>query len=418
MRDSLGREEIISPDKARNILSDKFTLALPSETVLAIEDSYRRILSRDVFSSEDLPPFSRSTVDGFAVISSDTFGASDGTPAYLNVIGEIPMAKAPSLKIKKGEAARISTGGMFPEGADAIVMLEHIHQIDGNIIETSKPVTPGENIIQIGEDVKKGELVLKKGHRLRPQDIGALAGLGIIEICVYEKPKISIISTGDEVIAPDANASAGCIRDINSLNLAALTFDAGGEPVKHGIFPDEYSAVKKIVEYSLVHSDMVLITGGSSVGARDLTAKVINDIGKPGVLFHGVSMKPGKPVIGGLINNKPVFGLPGHPAAVTVCFEQFIEPLLTRLTGFIGSKFTGKKPIVKAKMLKNVASVAGREDHIRVQLDEKEGEVFANPILGKSGLITTLVKADGIVVIPMAKLGLEKGEEVEAKLFV
>lgn len=349
MRDALGREEIISPDEARKILSDKFTFALPSETALAIESSRRRILSKDVFSSENLPPFSRSTVDGFVVISSDTFGASDGTPAYLNIIGEIPMAEEPSLKIKKGETAKISTGGMLPEGADAILMLEHIHHIDKNIIETSRPVAPGENIIQIGEDVKKGELVLKKRHRLRPQDIGALAGLGIINIYVYEKPKVSIISTGDEVIPPDASASAGCIRDINSFNLAALVFDAGGEPIRHGIFPDEYSAVKKIVEYSLAHSDMVLITGGSSVGARDLTAKGINDIGKPGVLFHGVSMKPGKPVIGGLVNNKPVFGLPGHPAAVTVCFEQFMDLYWQDLQDLSGANLRIKNLLLRQR---------------------------------------------------------------------
>ncbi|MCE5195509.1 MAG: molybdopterin molybdotransferase MoeA [Nitrospiraceae bacterium] len=417
MRDMLGREEIITAEKALDIIFEKLSPLLPSESTLNIQDALCRILSKDIHSTEDLPSFARSTVDGYAVVSSDTFGATEGLPSYLNVAGEILMGTIPSAVINKNEAVKIATGGMLPVNADAVVMVEHTQSIDEKMIEVLKPAAPGENVIQKGEDIKKDELVLKKGHRLRPQDIGALAGLGITKVKIYDKPKVSIISTGDEIVSAASDANEGQVRDINSFNLSGLILEAGCEPAKQGIFRDEYSVIKKSVEDSLKTTDMVLITGGSSVGTRDMTAKIINDIGTPGVLFHGVSIKPGKPMIGGLINNKPVFGLPGHPAAITVCFQQFIEPVLKKLTGHEQKKIIDKKPFVIAKMSKNVSSSSGREDYIRVSLEKRNNEIWANPILGKSGLITTLVKADGIVVIPLMKLGLEQGESVEVRLF-
>lgn len=424
MRDMLGREEVVTVEKALDLIFKNFSPALPPEVKIKIEDFYQRILSRDICSPEDLPQFARSTVDGFAVDSSDTFGAAEGLPSYLNITGEILMGEEPSFEIKKGTAAKIATGGMLPKGADAVVMIEHVQQVvatrnraDEKMIEVMKPAAPGENVIQAGEDVRKGNLILKKGHRLRPQDAGALAGIGITEIFVYEKPVVSIISTGDEIVPAGSRLKPGQVRDINSFNLAGLIAEAGGKPVKQGIFSDEYDVIRNIVEKSLGDSSMVLISGGSSVGTKDMTAKIINDIGKPGTLFHGVSIKPGKPMIGGIVNNKPIFGLPGHPAAITVCFEQFIAPVLTKLTGLSENRFKGRKPAVTAKMAKNVASSSGREDHIRVALEERGSEIWASPILGKSGLITTLVKADGIVVIPLRKLGVEQGEVVEVRLF-
>ncbi|MBI4683795.1 MAG: molybdopterin molybdotransferase MoeA [Nitrospirae bacterium] len=413
----LGREEVISVEKALQLVLSNISPVSPPEKKLSIEDSYKRILSRDIFSPEDLPQFARSTVDGFAVNSSDTFGATETFPAYLNVAGEISMGIMPAFDLKKGEAAKIATGGMLPKGADSVVMVEHVQHIDARMIEVMKPVAPCENVIMAGEDIRKNDLIFMKGHRLRPQDIGALAGLGITEVLVFERPKVSIISTGDEIVPANCPVNLGQIRDVNSFNLAGLIAEAGGDPVKRGIFRDDYNVLRKVIEESLRDSEMVLITGGSSVGTKDMTAKLINDIGEPGVLFHGVSIKPGKPMIGGIINNKPLFGLPGHPAAITVCFEQFIEPVLGRLSGLAENVFRDRKRIVIAKISKNVSSSSGREDHIRVSLEEREGEIWALPILGKSGLITTLTKADGIVVIPLRKLGLEQGETVEVRLF-
>jgi len=417
MRDMLGREELITVEKALELLLKHTPFKKPAEINLPIEDSYGMIISRDIISPEDLPPFKRSTVDGFAVNSADTFGAAESFPSYLIVKAEILMGEAPIFELKKGEVAKIATGGMLPQGADSVVMLEHTQKVDERMIEVIKPVAPFENVIRAGEDAKKDECLLKGGRRLRPQDIGALAGLGITDIWVYEKPRVSIISTGDEIVPADKPIKIGQVRDINSYTLSGLILNAGGIPLKRGIFSDEYSIIRDIVIQSLRDSNMVLITGGSSVGTKDITAQVINDIGKPGVLFHGVSLKPGKPMIGGIVNNLPVFGLPGHPAAVNVCFELFIKPTLENLSGLQEDRFNKEKKTVKARIAKNISSSPGREEHIGVSLEERDGELWAIPILGKSGLITTLTKADGTAVIPLRKLGLQEGEIVEVRLF-
>lgn len=417
MRDMLGREELITVEKALELLLNYTPFKRPAEINLPIEDSYGMIISKDITSPENLPAFNRSTVDGFAVNSADTFGSTESLPSYLVIKGEILMGEEPDFQIKKGEVARIATGGMLPEGTDSVIMLEHTQQIDEGMIEAIKPVAPGENVIKAGEDSKKDECVLKRGRRLRPQDVGALAGLGITDVWVYEKPRVSIISTGDEIVPADKPVKAGQVRDINSYSLSGLILNAGGIPAKKGIFSDKYDIIRNVVEGSLRNSDMVLITGGSSVGTKDMTARVINDIGKPGVLFHGVSIKPGKPLIAGIVNGIPVFGLPGHPAAVTVCFEIFIKPVLENLSGFDEDRFDKEKRIIKARITKNISSGPGREEHIGVALKEMDGEIWAIPILGKSGLITTLIKADGTAVIPLRKPGVQKGEIVEVRLF-
>jgi molybdopterin molybdotransferase len=382
---------------------------------LRIEACYGRITASDIISPEDLPGFARSTVDGYALNSADTFGAKENSPAYIMVKNEIVMGSIPDFKLKKGEAAKIPTGGMLPQGADAVLMLEHAQIVSDEMIEVMKSIAPNENVILKDEDIKKGEAVLKMGHRLRAQDIGALAGIGITEIEVYKKPVIAIISTGDEIVPPEMPVNPGQVRDINSFTLSGLILEHGGIPVKKGILKDDYEIIKDIIQSSLKDSDMVLISGGTSAGTKDMTSMIINDIGKPGVLFHGVSLKPGKPLIGGVIDGRPVLGLPGHPAAVVVCFDLFIKPIMDKLSG-LDSKMIFVKT-VRAKMAKNIASAAGREDHIRVYVEERGGEMFAVPILGKSGLITTLVKADGVIVISHAKLGLDAGEEVVVNLF-
>ncbi len=417
MKDMLGREEALTVENARELLFKSINFSLPKEIEISIDNSLGRILSRDIVSPEDLPDFSRSTVDGFTVRSFDTFGATEGLPSYLNVTSEIFMGQQPAFGLRKGEVAKIATGGMLPEGADAVVMFEHVQIVNEKLIEVLKPVAPGENTIQIGEDCKGGDIILKRGHRIRPQDIGALAGLGITKIWTYEKPRVAIIATGDEIVPASNSLMPGQVRDINSYNLAGLVETHGGIAIKKGIFKDTFDILQSAVEESLNEADIVVISGGSSVGTKDITARLINTLGKPGVLFHGVSVKPGKPMIGGIINRKPVFGLPGHPAAVTVCFELFIEPVLKSLTGEIRDFHDKVKNTVRAKLARNIASSPGREDHIRVAIEQRNGEIWAIPVLGKSGLITTLVRADGTIVIPLRKLGLEKGAEVEVKMF-
>ncbi|HAK87735.1 MAG TPA: molybdopterin molybdenumtransferase MoeA [Nitrospiraceae bacterium] len=409
---------LLPADALQRLLSSIPDTLITTER-LKIEECYNRIISVDVVAPEDLPAFSRSTVDGYALNARDTFGAKDTSPAYITVRNEIMMGTSPDFEIKTGEAAKIPTGGMMPKGADAVLMLEHAQAVSDDMIEAMRSVAPGENVIQKGEDIQKGATVLASGRRLRPQDIGALAGIGITGIEVFKKPVVSIISTGDEIVPASSLLKLGQVRDINSFTLAGLISDNGGVPVKKGIFKDDYGTIKKAIEDSVKDSDMVLISGGTSAGTKDMTADIINDIamsqGGAGVVFHGLSLKPGKPMIGGVVNNKPILGLPGHPAAVVVCFNLFIKPALERLGGFISNKIFIKT--VAAKMAKNIASAAGREDHIRVYLEEKDGEFSAVPVLGKSGLITTLVKADGIVVIPQNKLGLDAGEDVTVRLF-
>ncbi len=418
MRDMLGREDAIPVHEAQRLLFEHISVREPSTTVrILIEKAYQRVLSENIYSSEDLPAFSRSTVDGYAVISADTFGATEGLPAYLNITGDILMGEEPRFIVKRGAAAKIATGGMLPGGSDAVVMFEHTQQVDGGLIEVLKPAAPGENVISAGEDIKKGEMVLARGSTLRPQDIAALAALGITLVDVYAEPRVSIISTGDEIVPAESPLKPGQVRDVNSYNLFGLTMECGAVPVKKGLFKDSYDAIRDVVRESIEDSDMVIITGGSSVGTKDMTHSIIDSLGSPGVLFHGVALKPGKPTIGGVIGGKPVFGLPGHPAAVTVCFELFVRPVIRRLTGATENISLNTRRSVHARIAKNISSGSGREEHVRVSIEERGGELWAVPVLGKSGLIRTLVKAAGVVVLPSHVRGIQEGDTVEVILF-
>lgn len=404
------------PSDASARVLDALSGVAPVVEKVALEESYGRVTASDIAAPEDLPGFSRSTVDGYAVQAADTFGARETSPAYLTLIREeVHMGRAPSFSLAKGQAASIPTGGMLPSGADAVVMLEHVAAVSADMIEVLRPAAPHENVITRGEDVRTGEVVIAKGHLLRPQDVGAMAGLGITEVEVFMKPVVSIISTGDEIVPASSPVRPGQVRDINSYTLWGLIREHGGIPVRRGIFSDDFDVLERALSEALGDSDVVLITGGTSAGAKDMTSALINGMGAPGVLFHGVSLKPGKPMIGGVVGRKAVFGLPGHPAAVAVCFNLFIRPVLQTLCGLVPR--APQHRTVVATMLKRVASSAGREDHVRVSLDLRDGRWFAAPVLGKSGLITTLVKADGVVVIPAGRLGLDEGDEVEVTLF-
>jgi molybdopterin molybdotransferase len=415
-KDVAGRNEAISVGDALNVLSDLPARKTPAE-MITLESAYERILSSDIESPEDMPPFSRSAMDGYAVRSADTFGCSESVPAYLRLNGEVVMGEPAVTTVRSGDAVAIPTGGMLPEGADAVVMLEHVQLSGTDIIEILRPVAPGENVIRSGEDVSKGETVLRIGHRLRPQDIGALAGLGIVTVEVFQKPSVAILSTGDEVVPPRSETSIGQVRDINSYTLAGLIMIAGGIPVKFGIIPDNFDILKEAVEKALEACNMVLLSGGSSAGVRDMTSRILESIEPGSILFHGVAIKPGKPLIGGFVKNRPVFGLPGHPAAVTVSFINFVEPVLLKISGSQAEEKEKYFHRVRARLTKNVSSAPGREDHVRVAVSVRGEELQAIPVLGKSGLMKTLVNADGILVIPAASQGISEGEVVEIRLF-
>lgn len=422
IKDMLGRGGVVTVGEAKDKLLGKLPAARPEVERVGIISALGRVLAADTVSPETLPGFARSVMDGYAVIARDTYGATESLPAYLKLAGEVRMGEEAVTPIGKGEAFAISTGGMLPPGSDAVVMLEHTSMAGGDV-EVTSPVATGENVVQAGDDVKEGEPLLTRGHKLRPQDLGALAGLGIIELGVFRKPRVAIINTGNEVVEASEATKPGQVRDVNSYNLAGLVLQAGGVPIRMGIFPDEYGAIKDAVERGLSEADVVSITGGSSVGTRDLTAGVIEELGRDegmGVLVHGVSVKPGKPVIIGIAKGKPVFGLPGHPVAVSVTFGLFVAPVLKRLAGEVDPLgIAGIPPlrVVKARIARNYYSGQGREDHLRVSLELIDGELWARPVLGKSGLITTLVRAHGTVVIPTAKLGLSRGETVDVELF-
>ena len=426
VKDMLGRSGVVSREEALKVLDGHLIIPPLTLEEVSLSNALGRVLGQAILSPSDQPEFDRSTMDGYAVRSADTFGAAESRPAMLTVVGDIPMGVMPSRSIGKGEAMKIATGGALPKGADAVVMFEQTQPVDDASIEVVKAVAPEENVSKTGEDMKKDETVLAPGRVIRPQDMGALASMGIVRIPVLGKPRVAIISTGNEIVPADTVPGPGKIRDSNSYNLEGLISQAGGIAVKKGILPDDYDRLRKSLEDALSDCHIILFTGGSSVGTADFTARVINDLGPPGVLVHGVSIKPGKPLIIGAVRGKgsdaliPVFGLPGHQAAVSICFEQFVRPVLTRFTGAVPDpalEGVSLSRTVKAKLARSIASSPGREDHVRVILEKRDDGLWARPVFGASGLISTLVKAVGTVVVPVNMIGVEVGEEVEVRLF-
>jgi molybdopterin molybdotransferase len=377
---------------------------------------FSRVLSRDLVSPEDLPGFPRSTVDGYAVRAKDSFGANESLPGLLEVVGEIGMGEIPSFAIHKGQASKISTGGMLPEGADGVVMVEYSQLLDEKTLEVSRAVSPQENVIQPDDDFKKGSLVLPKGTRLRPQDVGVLAGLGFKEVWAHKRPRVAVISTGDEVIPVDRKPRPGQVRDINTYTLSAFCFQEGAEPEVVGLCRDNFEDLRNMVEKGLNRADTVWISGGSSVGTRDLTLKVIESFDGSALLVHGISISPGKPTIIARIGTHAVFGLPGHTASAMVVADVFLAPFLKRLSG--ERDFSGRgHEVVAARLSRNIESASGRDDFIRVKLTRKDQEWIAEPLFGKSGLISTLVEADGLLRVDRNTEGLYQGQDVEVMVF-
>jgi molybdopterin molybdotransferase len=379
-----------------------------------IFDALDRVTAAELRSPVDLPPFVRSTMDGFAVRAADTYGASEGLPAYLALCGEVPMGRAAGLTVGPGQAARVHTGGMIPPGADAVVMVENTQALDEATIEVVRPVAHAENVIPVGEDVRASDLLFSAGHRLRPQDLGGLAGVGIAELAVAARPRLAILATGDEVVPPEAEVVPGQIRDINSYTIAALARRAGAEPALAGIAPDDYARLADMAAGALAGADALVISAGSSVSTRDITVRVIGELGAPGVLVHGVAIHPGKPTILAMVGSKPVFGLPGNPVSTMIAFELFVAPALRKLLGAAEEPHAGA---VAARLARNVASKPGREDFVPVRLERRAGELWADPVFGKSNLIYTMAHADGLLRVPLDLAGLYAGDTVSVRIF-
>lgn len=413
----LGRTDTVSLQKARALLHQNLPPCPGDITTLSLEKTLGRICAEDILSPEHLPPYPRSTMDGFAVRASDTFGASEKLPAYLEVSGDVPMGQLPKQGPQPGACYSIATGGILPPGTDAVVMLEHTVAIDGSMIEVVQPVAVGANIIGVGEDIAENELLLSAGHCIRPQDIGMLAGVGINTINVFKRVRVGIIATGDEIVPHGQKPGPGQIRDMNSFCLAAQSRSLNALPTFYGIAADSEDELTKMVSEVKAANDIVLLSGSSSVGARDLGEKVIAKMGPPGIIVHGVSVKPGKPVIIARAAATMIFGLPGHPVSASVSFDLFVAPTILHLSGLAESGLPRKRTL-KAKLMRNLNSASGRTDFIRVSLMMVPNQIpEAHPILGKSGALSTMVKAHGYIEIAEKLQGLKEGEIVEVKLF-
>ncbi len=382
---------------------------------LSLEEALGAVLAEEVTAHEDLPGFARSSMDGYAVRASDTFGASESLPAYLELSGEVPMGRPGDVEVGPGRAARISTGGAIPPGADAVVMVENT-ELSGGTLEVVKPVAPGDNVLAPDEDVSRGSLLFGAGTVLGPPQIGALAALGIMRVTVYRRPVVGIISTGDELVPPEERPGPGQVRDVNSPALAAAVRMAGCEGRAYGIAPDRFEELLAASRRALEECDALLISGGSSVGVRDMTVEVIAELGDPGLLAHGLHLKPGKPTLVSVCGGKPVLGLPGNPASALAVFREVAAPMLSALRGEAQGRERRAPRLVEAVMGRSVSSAPGRVELVPVELEEGEGGLVAMPVMGKSSLIGTLARAEGQVRVPEGKEGLEKGEPVTVEL--
>ncbi len=386
-----------------------------SEEVLPLDQCVGRILSQDIVSQIDLPAFNRATMDGYAVLARSTFGASESVPALFRIVGSVEMGDVPAVSVQPGEAVQIATGGMLPDGADSVVMVEHTQALDEHTLEVFKSAAPLQHVMEIGEDFRREEQILPRGSRIRPQAMGVLAALGMGFVPVFRQPIVAIISSGDEIVPIEQTPGLSQLRDVNAHTLAGLIRLSGGIPLYLGIARDNFDELHALCKKALAEADMVLISGGSSVGARDFTMDVVQALPDAEILVHGVSISPGKPTILARSKEKAIWGLPGQVTSAMVVFHTMIRSMLERIGG-LSEDGVSEAHEVCAVLNRNLASVQGREDYVRVKLVRVENQIYADPILGKSGLIHTMVKADGLIRIDMNSEGLDQGTAVRVLL--
>ena len=391
---------VVTKDEAVKIVKDHTAAFAEKTESAAVFDALGRTLAGDVVSAENIPAFDRSTVDGYAVCAADTFGAGASIPAQLEIVGEILMGEQPTFSLTSGQCAKIATGGMLPAGANAAVMVEHTDSEDGLCL-VYRAVAPFENVTKTGDDVAAGETALKKGTVITAAEVGVLCALGIDKISVYRKPLIAVISTGDEIVS--GTPQLGQIRDVNTYLLASAVKEYGCEALVYGVVKDERDAIEQAVKDCVKKADAVLISGGSSAGTRDMTVQIIDSLGK--AYFHGVAMKPGKPTIFGVIDNKPVFGLPGHPLAAWFVFRLIVAEYIRSVFGR-----ENDKPKRSGTLAVNIPSNHGREEYLCVTTNENNEVV---PLHTKSGVVSVLSKAEGFIKIERNTEGLFKGTTVD-----
>jgi molybdopterin molybdotransferase len=374
-----------------------------------LSEASHRVPAATVTSPVSLPGFAKSTVDGYAVRAADTYGASDGLPSYLDLTGAVRMGTAPTVVVRPGGCVAMPTGGVLPDGADAVVMVEYTAETMPGTIEVTRPVAPGGGLVRADEDVAAGAPLVPCGRPLRAPELGLLAAAGVTTVAVHARPRVVIISTGDEVVPPHtATLLAGQVRDATASALAGLVADAGGEPVVAGIVSDEPGALKDRLTHVLPSADLVVVSAGSSVGARDETAGAVAAVGD--IWCHGLAIKPGKPTLLADCGGVPLIGLPGNPLAALVVFGQIGIPLLWRLSG---CDTPPPPPSTRARLSRDLASAAGRRDVVQVRLCDR----VAEPVFGPSALLSVLTRADGYLVVPEPATGLDAGTEVDIILY-
>lgn len=398
--------EVVGLEEARTLVEERFPLIRDEIETVRLHDAAGRRIAQDIIAAEGVPAFDRSTVDGFAVVASDTFGCSDALPAILELAGEINMGDVPSCECVPTTCVRIPTGGQVPDGADAVVMLEYCEEYGDGTVGIARSVAPGENIVFKNDDVKPGEVLIEATTTLLPHHIGTLASLGFATCEVQQRPIVGIISTGDEIVPVKATPVASQMRDVNTPVLAAAAEACGALALTFPIVPDDYEKLFASVDQALGICDMVLVSGGSSAGQKDNTARVLSAIGD--MLFHGVAVKPGKPTMCADVGGRPVFGLPGHPVAAYFMFLELVAPLLAPRAQHLD---------VKTKLSAGVPSNHGRSEFVAARIERSDSDAIATPIRGKSGLISQLCGADGFFVVPRNCEGLPVGAEVEVHLF-
>jgi molybdopterin molybdotransferase len=379
---------------------------------ISLEEAQGRVLAEEVTAGEDLPLQDRVSMDGYAVRAADTFGASDANPVYLDIVGAVQIERQPEFTVNPGQCGSIVTGGLLPGGADAVIMEEYTYDMGGGTVEVRRSTAPGENVMLRGEDGRAGQALFPSGHRLRLQDVGLLAAFGHAQIQVFARPRVFIISTGNEVVDIRDEVRPGQVRDVNSIALALLVREAGGEPILGGRVPDDQERIREKLAEGLERADVILISGGSSVGVRDLTMAAIERLPSSSILAHGVMIKPGKPNILASVREKPVWGLPGQVTSAQVSVIVFGIPFLKGLGGEGESRWVRRT--TAATMERNVSSAQGKSEYVRVRLEPSNTPIpKAVPVLGKSGLLRTLIQADGLVRIDARSEGLNPGELVE-----
>ena len=406
--------KLMSLDEAKKTIQQHFSPKPSSADEAKLLEAYNRILAEDVIATLDIPPFNRSTVDGYAVKAEDTFGAEENKPKRLRICGTVTVGEPPEIAVRCGSGAEIVTGAPLPEGADAVVMLEHTER-EADYLQVYSAVVKDENIMRAGSDIKKGETVLKVGQSLGSKEIGVLAAIGWAKVKVYAVPRVAILSTGAEVTEPGKRLQIGKVYDINAYGLSASVAESGGKPIYLGVFPDDMTEIEKALKKALVSADLVVTSGGVSVGPKDLMPRVLNSLGKPGVIVCGIAIKPGKPATVALVDRKLVFSLPGHPTSALLTFYLLARPAIQSMAG----RKTGKSLEVKAFAGMRMFSAKGRRTFVMVELKrDKSNRLVAEPVgTGQSGAITTLAKANGFVEIPENQQFVDEDEEVTVKLF-